>query len=263
MKKTSKNKHNNVLTALTVFGAAFVSICYAFYLLSCISQKNGFLSILLPLTVIVMAVTAVAVHKKIPRKFASIICAGMLIYAFTFTVFFIYANTYKEDLPADDNFVIIVFGAKTNGYIPGRSLTLRLVRSYELLSKYPDSICVVSGGQGSNETVAEAEAMERFLIYRGISDERIYKEKNSSDTIQNISNSSDLIKEKGFEKLPVVCVSSRYHLPRIKFLSAQNNLDVYIAAAKNPSFFHIVSDTVREYMAWIKLFMRLSFSLFQ
>ena len=253
MKKTKRKKHSIYFTALTVAGGAFVSVCYAFYLVSCFSQGNGFISILLPAAVIAAAVLSVYLHKKIHRVLAMILCAGMLFYTITFSVFFVYVNTTRDSFPEDGRFVAVVFGARTFGYMPGRSLATRLVRTLDLLNEYPEAVCVVSGGQGKNETIAEADAMKDFLIKRGIDGSRIFAERHSSDTIENINNSLDVISQNGLGGLPVVCVSSGYHLPRIRFLAARAGCDAYICASKSPSLFYLVSDSVREYMAWVKL----------
>jgi uncharacterized SAM-binding protein YcdF (DUF218 family) len=55
------------------------------------------------------------------------------------------------------------------------------------------AMLVPSGGQGSDETMAEAEAMRRYLLKQGVSDALILPEDRSANTYQNMVNSKALI----------------------------------------------------------------------
>ena len=55
------------------------------------------------------------------------------------------------------------------------------------------AMLVPSGGQGSDETMAEAEAMRRYLLKQGVSDALILPENRSANTYQNMVNSKALI----------------------------------------------------------------------
>lgn len=56
-----------------------------------------------------------------------------------------------------------------------------------------DAVLIPSGGQGSNETMPEAEAMRRYLLQQGIPEESILPEERSANTYQNMEYSKRLI----------------------------------------------------------------------
>ena len=68
---------------------------------------------------------------------------------------------------------IIVLGAQIYEWGPSPVLKHRLESAVIYLEENPDTICIVSGGQGSNEPCPEAEGMASYLIEHGIS-ERSY-----------------------------------------------------------------------------------------
>ena len=57
-------------------------------------------------------------------------------------------------------------------------------------------IFVLSGGQGSDECVSEAECMRRYLAEKGIPESRMLLEEKSTDTAENMSFSKKLILER-------------------------------------------------------------------
>lgn len=54
-------------------------------------------------------------------------------------------------------------------------------------------IFVLSGGQGADETVSEAECMRRWLAEQGVPEERMLLEDRSTDTAENMAFSKELI----------------------------------------------------------------------
>ena len=99
---------------------------------------------------------------------------------------------------------VIVLGAQVRGTQVSRALKQRLDRAAEYLEEHPDTVVIVSGGQGSGEDITEAQAMEEYLIGAGIAPERIWKEEASVNTVQNIRFSRALIEEEA----PVIGIVS-------------------------------------------------------
>lgn len=54
------------------------------------------------------------------------------------------------------------------------------------------AVLVPSGGQGSDETMSEAEAMRRYMVEQGVPDEKILPEDRSRNTFQNMAYSKAL-----------------------------------------------------------------------
>jgi len=105
---------------------------------------------------------------------------------------------------------LIVLGAQVRGTRVSRALQQRLDRAAAYLDEHKDTVVIVSGGQGPGEDISEAEAMEIYLLSRGISGERILKEDRSVNTEQNIRFSQELM-EPGAS---VGIVSNDFHVFR-------------------------------------------------
>ena len=107
------------------------------------------------------------VWKKVPHPvkiFAGmIVCIGLL-------VFCIVEGCVISQMHADGRGgldYIIVLGAQVRKDGPSPVLKYRLDKAVEYLNENPDTVCIVSGGQGSNEPWSEAEGMARYLQEKG------------------------------------------------------------------------------------------------
>ena len=90
---------------------------------------------------------------------------------------------------------IVVLGARVNGTVPSGSLRNRIQVGVEYLRDNPDTIAVLSGGQGSDEEISEARCMYENMIAAGIDPDRLILEEESVDTAANLRNSWFLIPE--------------------------------------------------------------------
>lgn len=126
---------------------------------------------------------------------------------------------------------LIVLGAGVNGTVPSLSLTNRLNAALEYLDSYPQSLAIVSGGQGDGEDISEALAMYTWLTDRGVEAERIIMEDKSTSTQENIQFSLDIMRERGDEDGSVAIVSSEYHLYRAKMIAQDCGLQAKGVAA--------------------------------
>ena len=132
----------------------------------------------------------------------------------------------KEDIPNDADY-LIVLGAGVNGTEPSLSLYNRLAAAENWLREHPRSVAVLSGGQGQNEQISEAECMYRWLVQNGIEPERLYKEEHSASTQENFQYSAQILLDLngGIMPQPVAVVSSEYHLYRAKKFAEQTGIE--------------------------------------
>ena len=117
----------------------------------------------------------------------------------------------------------------------------------------PDALCVVSGGQGDNETVPEAEAMRAWLEENGISPDRLIVEPGSHTTSENIRYTKELLDKLGLSDARIIGVSTAFHLPRIETLSRLYGLPMELCAAPSANFAQHYSSMVREYFSYVKM----------
>lgn len=106
---------------------------------------------------------------------------------------------------------LIVLGAQVDGRRVTDSLRRRLDRAEKYLKEYPETIVIVSGGMGNQEEIPEAEAMEGYLLEKGIEGKRILKENRSRTTKENLIFSRAYIEDMD---RPVGIVSNNFHLYR-------------------------------------------------
>ena len=138
----------------------------------------------------------------------------------------------RTDAP-DDVEYLVVLGAGLHGDVPSLSLTDRLNAALDWLEAHPDCVAVVSGGQGSGETMTEGEAMEVWLEARGVASERIIVEDAATSTWENLENSFALIRERGGEPDGnTAIVTSEYHLYRAKAMAGKLGVECYGVAGR-------------------------------
>ena len=87
-----------------------------------------------------------------------------------------------------------------------------LLRAYEYAVNNPDTVIIVSGGQGSNEPATEASVMKEYLVSKGIDESRIIAEDKSTNTSENLQFSMALTD--GLQDSSVGIVSSEFHMFR-------------------------------------------------
>ena len=126
----------------------------------------------------------------------------------------------------------IVLGAKVKGNgEPSLSLQYRLETAITYLEQYPHVKVIVSGGQGKEEPVSEAERMYTYLLEAGIEEERIIQENASTSTFENLALSKELL-PKG--ETGVTIISSDFHLTRAQYLAEKLDLEVDVVSARTP-----------------------------
>ncbi len=148
---------------------------------------------------------------------------------------------------------LIILGAGLKGDVPNISLRERLEAGAKYLKKYPDTIVVVSGGQGRGETITEAEAMKKYLVSVGVDEGRILTETGSTSTMENFRLSRELIESKTGKQLrKVTFITNSFHILRAKMLAERNGLDAHAISGKTVQI--VIPSYLREYFALIKSF---------
>ncbi len=149
--------------------------------------------------------------KVLRTIFTSLLCLGIAVCAVTEAII-IRASIGDPDKTCQ---YMVVLGAKVNGTSPSISLSDRIDAAYAYMTTHPDVIAILSGGQGEDEGISEAECMFRELTARGISKDRLWIEDKATSTWENLKFSLDLIAYKtGTQPETIGLLSSEYHLFR-------------------------------------------------
>ncbi|MDZ5253968.1 YdcF family protein [Clostridium sp. LIBA-8841] len=198
------------------------------------------------------------IKKKIFTGIAVVI--GLLIAAFIiFEVFLTYKMiTFKNISQLKDVDYEIILGAGLDGDKPSPILQERLDEGLAYLNLHPDTKVIVSGGQGSNELIPEAEAMKDFLVSKGINPNRIIEEDKSKSTFQNLEFSDKILDERNAGKDEVLIVTSDFHLFRAMEIADYLGIKNEGLPSKTPIVLR-VQYMIREFPAMIKLLLQETF----
>lgn len=109
--------------------------------------------------------------------------------------------------------VIIVLGCRVRGDEPSLSLIKRVDAAYKFLLFNPESVAILSGGQGKDENISEAQCMQQLLYARGISKDRLILEDRSTSTDENIRFSLQIIETLDLDR-NIAIATSEYHQKR-------------------------------------------------
>lgn len=149
--------------------------------------------------------------------FILFLCAEIAIIAFIAVYGAVDNINYNED-------AVIVLGAGIRGDKVTLPLKMRLDKAIEYHHKNPDAYIVVTGGQGLQEYVTEAYAMEKYLIQNGVDENRIIKEEKATSTFENMKFSKEILDNCFETDYSVVVVTNNFHIFR------------GVATAKNAGF---------------------------
>ena len=154
------------------------------------------------------------------------------------------------DIDAD---YVIVLGAGLNGTKPSRSLADRLQATNDYLNAHPDSIAILTGGQGPGEDISEAQAMYDWLAAKGIEPERLIMEDKATSTEENLKFSFDIIGEE-LDSSSVAVVSSEYHLHRAKTMARMLGVELCGIPARTSYPVLMTNYFIREAFGMVHLY---------
>lgn len=188
--------------------------------------------------------------KKILIAVFSIALIGIVMFSSTLISVISHAQH-----TASNETTVIVLGCRIWGSTPSRALVARANAAKEHLEKNPDAVAVLSGGQGSDENLSEAQAMYNILVEGGIDPGRLYLEDKSTSTDENILFSKKIIEEKGLSK-NVAIATSDYHQKRAEMICKKNGLTATSLPSQSskytiPTFY--TREVFGVWAQWIKL----------
>ncbi|MEX2805524.1 YdcF family protein [Streptococcus sp. H31] len=184
------------------------------------------------------------------RSWLLAVYTAFMLLVFYFTVQLIFFTTASV-LNFTFTFVkkadyVLVLGAGLLGDRVTPLLASRIDKGISVYQKNPGSKLIMSGGQGSDESVSEAEAMRNYALKQGVPSQDIIVEKQSRNTRENMRFSKTLIKDGA----PVAIVTSYYHLFRALTLARQEKLKSFGYGAKT-RFYFTLNAFIREFIGYL------------
>ena len=187
---------------------------------------------------------------KILLRIVQIGASAVIIYCVVVSAFMVYAMIPWS---SNENATAIVLGAHVKKSGPSSVLWQRIDAAADYLTENPDAKAVVTGGQGDNEPITEAQSMYENIVKEGVAPDRIYREDQARNTDQNIRFSLKIIEDHELNR-DIAIVSDSYHQLRARIIAHKNDSSLKItpintvnkrpaAIAAYPSYF------VREWLA--------------
>lgn len=158
-----------------------------------------------------------------------------------------------DDTKTDGQKTVIVLGCSVQGDTPSVTLNSRINAAYDYLENNPNSVAVLSGGQGPDENISEAQCMFNVLTEKGIDPKRLYLEDKSVNTTTNIENSVKVIEENNLSK-DVAVASSDYHLKRATMICEKNGLKNVGRLSAKSTYYDKPTFYLREALGVVKEF---------
>jgi len=163
--------------------------------------------------------------------------------------------SYPKHSEKQADYIIVLGAGLDEGRTPNLILQERLDAAIKYIDENPNEYVVLSGGQGADEYVPEAQAMSEYMQERGIDKEKIIIEDKSTDTNENLKFSKEKIEEHSHKPLAesrVKIVTTDYHAFRSSILAKKNgyvNFDNYSSATV---WYFIPPTHIREAFAVVK-----------
>lgn len=184
--------------------------------------------------------------KWAKRFVITLVCVELCLVAFLACYGQFDSCDYTED-------AVIVLGAGIRGDRVTVPLAYRLNSAVEYHKKNPDALIVVTGGQGYQETITEAEAMEKYLLRKGVNPDKIIKEEKATSTNENMRFSKEILDEYFENDYSVVVITNNFHIYRgVQIAKIEGFENVYRKHA-GLKWYNMAPCYLRESLAVLKM----------
>jgi len=191
-------------------------------------------------------VTTIKFFKICKILFVLSLCAEVALISFIAIYGFLDNVDYNED-------AVIVLGAGIRGDRVTLPLKMRLDKAIEYHYKNPDALIVVTGGQGLQETVTEAYAMEKYLVQNGVDNSKILKEEKATSTFENMKYSKEILDNNFTNDYSVVVITNNFHIFRGTTIAKNTGFKNVAHMHAGLQWYNLMPCFLRESLAVIKM----------
>jgi len=156
---------------------------------------------------------------------AALVSSGLLAW---------YGSSDNVDYHED---AVIVLGAAVHGTTLSSTLQARLDTALAYHKQNPLAWIVVTGGQGAQEDIAEANAAATYLLSQGVSDGQILRDELSTSTEENFAFAKRLLDGQLGSSYRVAFVTDDFHVFRAERTARSAGLAATHLSCHSPWYF--------------------------
>lgn len=215
------------------------------------------LTLLLALGLTAYLIVAVYINHYAPSWFENLFSIVPALLIYFFVVFFNFLTVsilYQFNHPRYKQDYIIVLGA---GLIDGERVSPLLAKRIDKAIQFykaqsratmkPPKL-LMSGGRGLDEKISEAQAMKNYAVEQGIPADEILIEGNSTNTLENMKFSKEIMDAREPKPYRVIFTSNNYHIFRAGIYARWANLKADGIGARTARYY-LPNAFLREFVA--------------
>ncbi|MEU4286585.1 YdcF family protein [Kribbella sp. NPDC026596] len=217
-------------------------------------RPANLLSLAAGLGIIGLVIFGVAVQKIGWEPLAAVRTAliGVLTYiSFLFVCFLAYAFVYSRVRSSRKVDFVIVLGSGLRGSRVPPLLASRLDRAKQVydraIRRGRSTLIITSGGQGPDEDIPESHAMASYLIERGVPEDRVLREDESTSTWENLTFSRELMVARQ-PKYRCLIVTNNFHAFRAALTARRAKVNGQVVGSPTAAYYWPTA-TIREFVA--------------
>lgn len=158
------------------------------------------------------------------------------------------------DTAGTSEYAVVLGASVREDRSPSRILRQRMKAAMEFMERNPDAVVILSGGQGPDEPMPEAECMYETMLSLGADESRLLLEPESHTTRENLLNSNAIIESRGGTTKPITVITSEFHQRRAAYIAKSLHLATCPVSGHTDQWFFRVNYTLREVFAFVKAF---------
>jgi uncharacterized SAM-binding protein YcdF (DUF218 family) len=148
------------------------------------------------------------------------------------------------------DYVVVLGSGLLHGDTVSKLLSERIDQGIKVYQRSGHAKLILSGGQGADEKISEAQAMKNYALTKGVKEEDILLEDKSSNTMENLHNSKELIDQREGGHTAAV-VTSQYHVMRACVYAEALHFPIEGIGA-HTAFYYWPAAITREYVGLVK-----------
>lgn len=215
------------------------------------------LTLILALAIIALIIMQIYGPKILPNWSVILLSIPTTIAFYFFVVFWNFLSIsviYQFNQPKFNQDYIVVLGA---GLIGGEKVTpllaKRIDRAIQFYKKQSEETLsppqlLMSGGQGPDEKIPEAQAMREYALEQGIPDEDILMEAQSTNTLENMRFSKEIMERENPSGYHAIFTSNNYHIFRAGMYAEEVGLKIDGIGSKTARYY-LPNAFLREFIA--------------